>query len=804
MKLLFSSLLLLISVAAFGGAAEVEEVWISVFERTSNQPIEGVSVLINDEYIGETNALGKLNIGSALPTDLVHLFHTSYRSEHLTYEALRTQNWKVALFESVLNIQEVVIRANRIEQEYSSSGTEVRVVDRKQADQQFVSNAADLVGLDPNIFVQKSQGGGGSPMIRGLSTSRVLIMVDGVRFNNAIFREGNVHNLISVDGQSVASAEIALGPGSVLYGSDALGGVMHFNTFEPQYGDSTEILQSLAFSISSQTNQLRARPHFRINYGQKRWAGLTAITINDYQDIRMGKRVLSWTPEAHLSNTRLTCLPRTVLTLDTLYSPEDPQVQYGTGYQQRNILQKVKWRVYEKTELKVGLHLSQTTDFVRYDRQIQLSGGAPKYARWNYGPQTWAMNYAQLESRKSTRLWDQFKYTVSGQFFQESRDARRYGNRNGSVQTEQVRIFQNNLDFTKKWNALSLLYGLEHIDNWISSTAYGYNIALPDTTWSEQSRYADGSTWRSNSAFASGEYELSDHWRLAGGMRLNQVSLFTPIRFQSWEEDSRLHFLAPSSQLGLTHHGKGYKYFLSFSTGFRAPNVDDASKVFDSQPGAVVIPNTNLREERLYSGEFGMKQQLGSRWMVDAAFYYSYMDNIMVRAPYSFDGQDSMMYDGTYSQILAVQNLDYAYMWGYHFSVRADLSRQLRFTLSWSNPFGSDSNGDPLRHVAPFNANGQLTYQIKKLKFLLTGRYNAAIDAEDMPLSEQSKTHQYALNDAGQAYSPAWYTLDLHASYVLNKNVQVRGVDCICRDRADCVHSHRPRGAAGCRHCGCI
>ena len=211
--------------------------------------------------------------------------------------------YNIYLQESVLNIQEVVINANRIKQDYQRTAKEVRTIDSKRMDEQYQANAADALGIDPNIFIQKSQSGGGSPMIRGMSTSRVLLTVDGIRMNNAIFRAGNVHNVISLDPESIAKLEISLGPGSVLNGSDAMGGVMNINTYEAHYGDSTEVLQSLVFTLSNQSSQLARRPNFRINYGGLNWAGMTSVTFSQYQDVGMGKNVLGWTPESHLDNT---------------------------------------------------------------------------------------------------------------------------------------------------------------------------------------------------------------------------------------------------------------------------------------------------------------------------------------------------------------------------------------------------------------------------------------------------------------------------------------------------------------------
>ena len=101
--------------------------------------------------------------------------------------------------------------------------------------------------------------------------------------------------------------------------------------------------------------------------------------------------------------------------------------------------------------------------------------------------------------------------------------------------------------------------------------------------------------------------------------------------------------------------------------------------MFDSQPGALVVPNSNLREERLYSAEVGMKQRLNSWIAFDGSFYYSFLDHALLRAPFQFDGNDSVQYDGAYSQVLAIQNLDFAWIWGYQFGLRTQINKH----FSW-------------------------------------------------------------------------------------------------------------------------
>ncbi len=475
----FKTIAIYISLLAFSlsgyAAGDADYVWLTVRNAMSGEPIEGVSITVEQAYIGETGPLGRILIPNGTPGQLIALYHTSYSAGYYSRKELQERDYEVFLRESVLNIQEVVIRANRMEQQYQKTAQEVRSIDSKQLDQQFQANTADALAIDPNVFVQKSQAGGGSPMIRGMSTSRVLVLVDGIRMNNAIFRSGNVHSVISVDGESVSNMEISLGPGSVLHGSDALGGVMHINTYDAHFGDSTEILQSLVFTLSNQSAQLSRRPNFRINYGGLNWAGMTSLTYTQYHDIQMGRRILPWTPAQHLSNTQLTCLPTTIGSIDTIRTPEDPYTQYNTSYEQRNITQKFKVRLAERTTFKSGVHFSLTGEVNRYDRFTEMMNGSPKYAQWNYGPQAWIMSYISIENRDITAISDWMKFTLSGQYFEESRNIRKFKAPSGKVQREQVYINQVNFDASKKiTEKSSILYGAEFIGNNLTSTAYHY------------------------------------------------------------------------------------------------------------------------------------------------------------------------------------------------------------------------------------------------------------------------------------------------------------------------------------------
>ena len=133
-------------------------------------------------------------------------------------------------------------------------------------------------------------------MIRGFATNRVVLSVDGVRMNNAIFRSGNLQNVINIDPFTLQSSEVSFGPSSVIFGSDAIGGVMSFYTLKPELtdGDKPLIAGNVVGRFAS-ANKEKAG-HADIMIGGKKWGMVTSATWNDYDDLRQGSRG----PDAYL------------------------------------------------------------------------------------------------------------------------------------------------------------------------------------------------------------------------------------------------------------------------------------------------------------------------------------------------------------------------------------------------------------------------------------------------------------------------------------------------------------------------
>ena len=136
-------------------------------------------------------------------------------------------------------LDEMVISANKVEESKKTVAQQIEVLRANQIAGSQAQTTADLIANTGNVFVQKSQSGGGSPVIRGFEASRILLVVDGVRMNNIIYRSGHLQNIITLDNAILERAEVLFGPSSTIYGSDALGGVIHFYTKKPLFATDT-------------------------------------------------------------------------------------------------------------------------------------------------------------------------------------------------------------------------------------------------------------------------------------------------------------------------------------------------------------------------------------------------------------------------------------------------------------------------------------------------------------------------------------------------------------------------------------
>ena len=741
---------------------------ITVLDVDTGIPVDNAAIFNKDQSKSTiTDANGKCELDIFSSDDKITFKHISYQTYTATKKEIERRGNRVYLYQKTEELQEVVMSVSKWEQQKKNVPQKIETLDARSIAFNAPQTSADLLQNSGKIFVQKSQLGGGSPMIRGFATNRILLAVDGVRMNNAIFRGGNLQNVISIDPFTINKTEVTFGPGSVIYGSDAIGGVMNFYTQKPRFSfaDSLAFSGNFNYRYSSANNENTT--HLDFNFGKQKWASYTSFTYNNFDDLKMGEHG----PESYLRSNYVIRENGT----DVLVENDDPKKQVSTGYDQINFLQKFTYKPNSTWNYDLGLYYSETSDYPRYDRLIRPNrdGDALRSAEWYYGPQKWFMGNFQITQKGKNNFYDGVKLTAAYQFFEESRNDRGFQDPELYSTKEQVDALSVNLDFeNKKIGNLHLYYGTEYVFNKVNSKGSVRNIETNEVAGTA-SRYPDGATWQTLAGYINGEYQLKPNLAVLSGMRYSQVwvdATFDTTYYPFPFDEADIVTGAFTGSLGLSWFPRSdLQVTLNGSTGFRAPNIDDIGKIFDSEPGSVVVPNPDLEPEYAYNGELGLRKNFNDIVVLKGATYYTYLVDALVRRDFTFGGQTEIEYNGEPSNVQAIQNAAKAYVYGFEFGLEAyfneHLSLNSNLTLTKGVEEDDDGTDSPSRHAAPTFGDVHLIWENQKLKADVFVNYNGEVSNDDLALSEQSKAFMYASDANGNPYSPSWYTLNFRSQY---------------------------------------
>ena len=747
---------------------------ITVIDIDSNQPIAGVAIYNKSQSKSQiTNIDGMADLSNFNASEVLFFQHISHTIHQVKKSNIT--NSKVFLESNEQGLDEIVISASNFGQTKREIPKTIATINAKDISFINPQTSADLLEGTGQVYIQKSQLGGGSPMIRGFSTNRLLITVDGVRMNNAIFRGGNLQNVISIDPLSIQNTEVTLGAGSIIYGSDAIGGVMSFYTKKPEfsYTDTLNVKSNVLMRYATASKEKTG--HIDLNFGLNNWAFLTNVSYTDFGDLRMGSHGSSeyLRPEFVVTNNNQ----------DVVVPNDNPKIQKTTGYDQINVMQKVSYKANDDLDFDLGLFYTTTSDYSRYDRLIRYRGDDLRSAEWNYGPQKWFMSNLSVTKRSSNAtFYDNIKTTLAYQNFQESRMDRDFQDTDRNVREESVDAVSFNIDFEKELSATSkIFYGFEYVYNKVGSIGFTENIEN-NTTENTVSRYPDGATWQSAALYASYKFRPTKKFVFQTGLRYNTV--IQKVDFTDNNQFLNLPFSESNNTANALTGTAGVTFIpnetlqwkFNLSSAFRAPNVDDTGKVFDSEPGSVVVPNDDLDPEYAYSGELGLKLNFDKVVIFDMATYYTYLDNALVRRDGTLNGESQIIYDGELSNVQSMQNASKSWIYGFEVGAQVNFSDAFKLTSQYNIIGGTEETDGvevPVRHVVPNFGNTHLVWQKNKVKVDGFVNYNNALSFDQLAPSEAEKDYIYALDQNGKPYSPSWYTLNLRTQYEIGDSVLV-------------------------------
>jgi hemoglobin/transferrin/lactoferrin receptor protein len=671
-----------------------------------------------------------------------------------------------------IDMDEIVVSVNKWEQKLNEVPNKITKITKAEILRNNPQTAADLLGQTGTVFIQKSQLGGGSPMIRGFASNRILLVVDGVRMNNAIYRSGNLQNVISVDALSTQTAEVIFGPGSLIYGSDALGGVIDFHTLEPRFSKEKKMLFSGStlgrYSSANKENTF----HADFNAGLKKWALLTSVSYSKFDDLKMGKHggQNSYLRQEYVEQINGT---------DSIVKNSNPAIQRFSGYKQINVLQKIRFKPTAYLDFQYSFTYAGTGNAPRYDRLIQYRDTKPRYAEWNYGPMIWRMHNLMALLTKKTTVYDNARFTAAYQNYNESRIERTRATTARNILAEKVNALSINFDAEKKIGKGQLFYGLEHVYNKVGSLGSTTNIATGSVTASV-SRYPNGSTWGTSGIYGSYKKNIKQNLTFTTGLRYSYNILraafdTTFIKFPY--QKAQLNEGAFTGNLGLVYRpNETWQLNANASSGYRMPNIDDIGKFFESVPGRVTVPNPGLRPEYAWNFEIGAVKKIINKFRLEVNAFYSLLNKAIISRPFTFNGQDSIVFGGIKSSVEALQNVAKATILGFQASAEYYFTPQLAVQthanwITGKEKDGTQSTPRPFRYAPPFYGSTLLKYRNKKWYAEVNINYNSQINNANLAASEQAKTEIYAIDTNGKPFSPSWYTLNIKATYQATKSL---------------------------------
>ncbi len=761
---------------------------VTVLDRDTNFPIENVTIYNEtNQKVLHTNKKGIVNLSVFSESDIISFNHLSYIEFEILKRELADINYTVYLTRKSEKLNEIILSASKGREKRSRIAEQVVTTSAEEIKKMAPQTSADLLANIPGVKVQKSQFGGGSPVLRGMEANRVLLVVDGVRMNNAIYRMGHLQNSITVSPNTIERTEVVFGPSSVIYGSDALGGVIHYYTKNPKTSEHNQINGSVYSRYSSVNNEVTTEGNIEIQ--NKKWASYTSISRSNFGDLKMGNNrkhgYQNWGKVFEYSNNT-----------NSFYNPspvsnENPEIQKNTGYNQTDVLQKLLFPLSNSSELVFNIQYSTSSNIDRFDKLTEYSGGNLKFAEWYYGPQNRFLLSSQLTINPNRKWLQKGTLTAAYQNIKESRIQRKFNSLDRYYRKENVNVYSLNGDFSVPLTSDEhriLSYGFELTHNIVNSAAFGKTLNISNNsiigfsdTFTVQSRYPDGgSTYTSYASYISYRQDITKKATLNTGLRFIHTDLTA-----KWIDETFITL--PKNNISIFNSSVtatvGYAYKPTetwqinsvLSSGFRSPNIDDIGKVREKS-GNVTIPNIYLKPEYAYNAEIGALKYFNNRqFQIGLNMYYTLLNNYISRDYYEIDGEPTIIYDGEVRNIVANINKNNAYIVGSTLSFRGDVNNnwftQGSATITKGRSYDSKQ---PLSSIPPLFGQLDVGYKKERYEVSVVWKFNAQKKVADYNIVEGiDNFDQTPFDEESGTFlgTPAWNTLNMNANCKINNSL---------------------------------
>lgn len=774
-KILYSSLTLFFTVTFFINPWQFKlfaqthfaKIFGRVVDASNQRPLAHVEVYIKSIMRGDvTNNDGIFKIDK-LPLGIYDIIfqRQGYKTIHkkgVVLDADATVKMNIEMKFTVIEVEDLVITAHRstnVEQDVSQM---VSVVSEKEIKDKNIKQTSQILKEEVGVFVQKTNQGGGSPIIRGLKANKLLLLIDGIRLNNATYRGGNLQYLNTVDSNSLEKVEVVHGPHSAMYGSDALGGVINVITKEPILNDKHGYLFSGSGSVTVSTADHTQTSHLSFMTSNLTWGILLEASYKSFGNITRG------TKGGNTLMQRLQNDSRTHRILNKTQSPND--------YKTFDLNTKAIFNLSEFQKLTAAYQMNRQYSVPRYD-VIE----AQKDSIWKFDPQERDLFYLTYQNSQSNTFFNNATITLSFHRQFERRVRQKFGSLNEI--RDQFRTFSTGLQL--QFNKLigqkhHIVYGSEFYMDKIATKSYQRNISTSELS-DRHTLFPDGSSFINFGLYSQDVSAIKPRWTLSLGARFSAFKLRAPFE-ESGPEIIHLGTLEQSTtsftgSLGsLISVANGIHFVTNVAQGFRMPNLDDVSKFGPGKGRSFYdIPNPDVIPEKTLSFDGGFKLYF-NRLKANIIGYYNYITDLLIRRPAEYNGLPFIIEEGDTLLVFRKENAGRAYTTGFEISADFLVTSNIALLGNLSYTYGQNiSEDEPLPAIPPMHGFLGIRWKIDKYWVELNSRF--AFKQERLS-SEDKK--DLRIPEGG---TPGWYTFNMRFGINLGNYLSLRFTSANLLDR---------------------
>ncbi len=732
-----------------------------VIADPQGQPISDVRISLHKQKLaGYSDPAGRFHIYNIPPGvyQLVfkHVGYEVHRRDSIRVAAGQTVDvGRVVLTETVLLLSGSFVTATQTGRTLADIPVAATLVPRELLEERNGKTSAEVLREESGIFVQKTNHGGGSAIIRGLSSNQILLLVDGVRLNNSTYRLGNHQYLTTVDNNALERIEVVHGPTSVLYGSDALGGVINLITRRPPLHAAAGTLQSdisLFGRYASADGERTGRAELSLY--NHRWALLVGASRKHFGDLRRGGN--SDDPEIENSTNGLKQSP--------------------SGFDGYDLDAKLVFVPTPRSELLIAFQQFRQDEIPRYDKYESGDN-----VLWLYSPQHRQLSYGKFTQHFEQDFLKQAQVTLSFNRQEEGRITQKGPEDDIVRERDRVNTYGLAARIVAGYKGHQFSLGGEVYLDDVASRRVLENPHTARPTPEARGRYPDGAGYQSFGVYIQDEWHLSARWMVLPGVRFSyfRTAFDLPAAVLGGVDldNINLDFSALTASIGSMYRiSPVFSLTANAGQAFRAPNLSDLSKFGESKGNTFEVPNAALKPEKLLSVDAGIRWN-HSRMQGSLVGYYAVVSDLLGSVPALFNGSPQIIAAGDTLQVKRKENIGKAYLSGFEFSFNANLRARLSWYGNAAYTYGQSTTADePISKIPPFFGLMGLRYHYHRWQAAFYARFAArqnrlsADDLDDPRIPNTGTPGWYTLNLRGNFQPTPGITLTLALENVLDKN----------------------------------